>query len=71
MYKVQVFVAHGFYEYEVASSEKAMAHGQAIMSTRVYRRVNEQGDVEFHTPYKVKVCGENLGSAYSDTFVRT
>jgi len=48
-----------------------MAHGQAIMATQVYRRINEQGDVEFHHVYKVKVCGDDLGSQYMDIFVRT
>lgn len=69
-YKVQVFVQHGFYQYEVDTAERAMAHGQAIMATRVYRR--SVGDsVEFHTPYKVKVVGPGLESQYTDEFVRT
>lgn len=71
MYKVQIFVGHGYFEYEVPSKEAAMAHGQAIMASGVYRRVNDKKQVEFHKPYKVKVCGEDLGTAYPDVFVRT
>ncbi len=71
VYKVQCFVAHGYYEYEVGSSEQAMAHGQAIMASGVYRRSTEGGDVEFHKVYKVKVKGEGLESKYLDEFKRT
>ena len=71
MYKVQVFVAHGYFEYEVGSMDRAMAHAQAIMTTRVYRRVTKSEDVEFHQVFKVKVKGDDLGSEYSDTFKRT
>jgi len=71
VYKIQVFVGHGFYEYTVNSSEKAMAHGQAIMSSGVYRRSTPEGDVEFHKVFKVKVKGPDLESQYLDTFCRT
>ena len=70
-YKVQVFVAHGYYQYEVATAEKAIAHAQAITNSQVYRRVTEEGSVEFYKPYKVKVKGPDLGTAYPDTFHRT
>lgn len=70
-YKIKIYVGHGYYQYSVTSKEQAMAHGQAIMSNQVYRRVNEHGDVEFHHVYKVKVCGEGLGSEYMDEFIRT
>lgn len=71
MYKVQVYVDHGYYEYEVKEMASAMAHAQAIMATGVYRRVNSGGDVEFFRAYKVKVRGEGLATQYSDVFVRT
>lgn len=72
-YRVQAFVAHGFYEYEVGSAEQAMAHAQAIMSTGVYRRHTDDNTVEFHKVYKVKVKSNinDLGSKYGDKFVRT
>lgn len=70
-YKVKVYVAHGYYEYSVGNKEQAMAHAQQIAQSKVYRRVTEAGDVEFHTPYKVKVSGPGLDSQYRDTFVRT
>lgn len=70
-YKVKVYVAHGYYEYSVGNKEQAMAHAQQIAQSKVYRRVTETGDVEFHMPYKVKVSGPGLDSQYRDTFVRT
>lgn len=70
-YKIKIYVDHGYYQYTVTSKDQAMAHGQTIMSSQVYRRVNENGDVEFHHVHKVKVCGEDLGSQYNDTFIRT
>ncbi|PPC95247.1 MAG: hypothetical protein CTY33_00385 [Methylotenera sp.] len=71
MYKIKVYVAHGYYQYEVKTMDAAIAHGQAIMNSGVYRRSNENGDVEFHKAYKVKVCGDGLASEYPDTFKRT
>jgi len=72
-YRVQVFVAHGYFEYEVNKVEQAMAHAQAIMSTGVYRRALDGESVEFHKVYKVKVKSNlrDLGSQYYDKFVRT
>jgi len=72
-YKVQVFVAHGFFEYTVGRIEQAMAHGQAIMATGVYRRAIGEDTVEFHKAYKVKIKSNvrDLGSQYGDRFVRT
>ena len=72
-YKVQVFVAHGYFEYEVSRVEQAMAHAQAIMATGVYRRSVDEESVEFHKAYKVKVRSNvrDLGSQYGDKFVRT
>lgn len=70
-YKVQVFVAHGFYEYTVDDMAQAIAHGQAIMATGVYRSGSHDNQVEFHKAYKVKVKGPGLASKYVDTFKRT
>lgn len=70
-YKVQVFVAHGFYEYGVDDMAQAIAHGQAIMATGVYRSGSRTDQVEFHKAYKVKVKGPGLASKYVDTFKRT
>lgn len=70
MYKVKVYVKHGYYEYEVGTMDAALAHGEAIMSTRTYRR--SVGDiVEIHPVYKVKIEGEGLKSEYPDKFCRT
>lgn len=71
MYHVKIYVGHGYFEYEVKSKEQAMGHAQAIMASGVYRRVNDNDEVEFYKPYKVKVCGEELGTLYKDKFVRT
>lgn len=71
MYQVRIYVDHGYFVYEVNNAEQALAHAQAIMSTGVYRRVNHENDVEFYKPYKVKVVGKGLGTAYPDKFVRT
>lgn len=70
MYKVQSYVAHGYYEYEVSEMEKAMAHAQAIMTSGVYRHA-ANGSVEFYPVYKVKVVGPDLETQYPDTFHRT
>tara|TARA_R110000782_G_scaffold12246_5_gene37000 strand:+ start:4897 stop:5148 length:252 start_codon:yes stop_codon:yes gene_type:complete len=71
VYKVQIFVSHGYYEYEVDSAERACAHAQAIMATGVYRRDVNGTEVEFHKAYKVKIKGDNIGSSYQDKFMRT
>lgn len=70
-YKIKVYVDHGYFEYEVSDMSQAIGHGQAIMSSGVYRRETVNGEVEFHKPYKVKVKGEGLESEYKDKFVRT
>ena len=69
-HKIQVYVAHGYYEYGVNSPEQAVAHGQAITNSGVYRRAIP-GGMEFHRPYKVKALGPGLESQYPDTFKRT
>ena len=71
MYRIKAYVAHGYYEYEVKEMDQALAHGQAIMSTGVYRRSTAEGSMEFHKCYKVKVTGDNLKSEYLDVFKRT
>jgi hypothetical protein len=70
MYKVKTYVAHGYYEYEVSDMAQAIAHGQAIMASGVYRHAVD-GGVEFHHPYKVKVTGPGLETEYPDVFKRT
>lgn len=69
-YKVKVYVAHGYYEYSVGNKEEALAHAQQIAQSKVYRRATDAGDVEFHTPNKVKVSGAGLDLQHRDTFVR-
>lgn len=71
MYKVKVYVPHGYFEYEVAEMSSAIEHAGVIMERGVYRRSNERGEVEFHPVIKTKVCGEGLESEYPDTFKRT
>lgn len=71
MYKVQVYVEHGIFEYDVKEMSSALEHGQAIAKSGVYRRANTSGAVEFYRVMKVKVVGEGLESAYTDTFRRT
>jgi len=70
-YKVKVYVRHGYFQYTVHSMEKALAHAEAIMSNRTYRRSVGNDTVEVHAVYKVKVTGPNLGSEYPDEFMRT
>lgn len=69
-FKVQVYVHHGYYEYEVDTAERAVVHGQEIMARGVYRHCIP-GGVEFHVPRYVRVRGEGLESQYKDTFRRT
>jgi hypothetical protein len=71
MYKVQVYVKHGFFEYEVTQMSSALEHAQLIMERGVYRRSNDKGEVEFHAVVKTKVIGEGLASNYPDVFKRT
>jgi len=71
MYKVKVYVKHGYFEYAVSTMESAMAHGEAIMGCGVYRRSIGDDTVEFLKVIKVKVCGEGLKSEYLDEFKRT
>ena len=71
MYKVKVYVKHGYFEYSVKEMASALEHAQLIMERGVYRRSNARGEVEFHGVIKTKVCGENLESEYPDVFKRT
>ena len=71
MYKVKVYVQHGYFEYKVSQKSSALEHGSLIMERGVYRRSNDAGEVEFHKVIKVKVVGEGLASEYPDTFKRT
>lgn len=71
-YKIQVYVAHGFFEYEVGRLDQAIDHGQQIMQRGVYRRPLPDGSgLELWHVEKVKILGEGMGSAYHDTFRRT
>jgi len=70
-YKVQVYVAHGYFEYEVSEMSSALEHAHLITECGVYRRSREDGDLEFHRVIKVKVSGKGLKSQYTDTFKRT
>lgn len=71
MYKVKVYVDHGYYQYEVGSMEAALEHAQVIMGSGVYRHYNDDGHVEFYPVHKVKVAGEELGTKHPDKFCRT
>lgn len=71
MYTIKVYVAHGYYEYQVSSMSSALEHAQIISESGTYRRSNSNNEVEFHRVLKVKVCGEGLASEYPDTFKRT
>jgi hypothetical protein len=71
MFTIKVYVAHGYFEYEVGDMSSALSHAHLIMECGVYRRSNERGEVEFHKVIKTKVCGEGLASEYPDTFKRT
>lgn len=71
MYKIQVYVKHGYFEYVVDTMSSALEHAQLIMERGVYRRSTAEGAVEFHAVVKVKVLGEGLESAYLDVFKRT
>lgn len=68
--EVQVYVRHGYFAYTVSSPEQAVAHAEAIMSNRTYRR-SIPGGMEMHSVYKVKVKGPGLESQYTDQFRRT
>lgn len=69
--KVYVETHGGYFTYEVSSKEQAVHHAAIIMKEGVYRRVNDNKEMEFWPVYKVKVCGEGLDTEYPDTFVRT
>lgn len=71
MYRIQVYVMHGYFEYSVKEMSSALEHAELIMERGVYRRSREDGAVEFHKVVKVKVVGEGMESEYPDTFKRT
>lgn len=71
MYKVKVYVDHGYFEYDVSNMSSAIEHATKITSQGVYRRVNDNMELEFHKVCKVKVCGDGLDSEYKDSFKRT
>jgi len=71
-YRVQAYVTHGYFEYPVERMDQAIDHGQQILQRGVYRRPLPNGaGLEMWPVYKVKVLGEGMGSAYTDTFKRT
>lgn len=70
MYKVQVYVDHGYYEYTVDSMERAINHSQKIMQRGVYRHCIN-GGIEFHTPHYVRALGPGMETKYADKFMRT
>ena len=71
MYKVKVYVNHGYFEYEVKEMSSALEHAQVISERGTYRRSRKDEAVEFHRVVKVVVEGEGLASNYPDTFKRT
>ena len=71
MFKVQVYVKTGYFEYTVEEMQSAIEHAQLIMERGVYRRSNSRGQVEFYKVEKTKVCGSGLESNYPDEFKRT
>ena len=71
MYKIKVYVRHGYFEYSVDNQSSALEHAEVIMSGGTYRRSVGEDTVEFHPVYKVKVCGPDLKSEYLDEFKRT
>lgn len=71
MYKVKVYVKHGYFQYTVQEMASALEHAQLIMERGCYRRSRGDGAVEFHPVIKVKVEGEGLASEYPDEFKRT
>lgn len=71
-WKIQVYVAHGYFEYEVSRPEQAVEHAQQIMKRKVYRRPLPDGSgLEMFHVEKVKIIGDGMASAYKDTFKRT
>jgi hypothetical protein len=71
-YKIQVYVAHGYFEYEVGRPEQAVEHAQQIMDRGIYRRPLPDGSgMELFKVHKVKIIGEGMASQYTDTFKRT
>ena len=67
---VNVYVDHGYYRYPVSSMSKAIAHGETIMASRVYRHVEGDSIEMFHV-HKVKITGPGLTTEYPDEFCRT
>lgn len=71
-WKIQVYVNHGYFEYDVHRKEQALEHAQEIMMRGVYRRPIPGGaGLEMFPVKKVKVMGPGLESAFVDTFKRT
>lgn len=70
-YEVCVYVRHGYYSYTVTEMDTAIAHGEAIMRSGVYRNAKSNGELEILAVEKVKVKGPGLESAYPAKFNRT
>ena len=71
MYKIKVYVKHGYFDYSVPTMESALEHAQVIMERQTYRISRPDGGVEFHHVIKVEVEGKGLESEYPDVFKRT
>lgn len=71
MYKIKVYVAHGYFQYSINEMSSALEHAQVIAERGVYRRSRTDRAVEFHKVVKIKVEGEGLASEYPDEFYRT
>jgi hypothetical protein len=71
MYKIQVYVQHGYFQYEVTRKDQAIDHAQAILDRKCYRRPISDDCLEVWPVYKVKIIGPDLGSKYTDEFKHT
>ena len=71
MYKIKIYVDHGYFQYEVSSMSSALEHAEVITSKGTYRSANEDDSVPIYKVLKVKVCGEGLKSEFPDSFHRT
>ncbi len=69
--KAYVYGHAGYFMYAVDSLEQACGHAQKIAEDRVYRRVNENNELEMFPLHKVKVVGPGINTEYPDEFVRT
>ena len=72
MYRINAYVAHGYYSYEVERQDQAIDHAQQIIARGCIRQPTSDDSLDIIPVYKVRIVGKGIGkTAYPAEFLRT